>query len=113
MPIDNELNKKYLRLNVNEHSWLINNIYIDYFNHDLTYENMDKAAKIYAKEFDSDDKKFINRYIKERLDRLNYDLFKNRAYQKELNETYRNLDVIHHFIQKTDIWRDIYFGNNE
>ena len=74
-----ELNKKNLRLNLNERSWLVDN------------------------------KKFINGYIKERIERLNYDLFKNKDNQKELNETYKNFDLIHHFIKKTDIWVDIYF----
>lgn len=109
MPIENELNKKNLRLNLNEQSWLVDNIYIDYFNHDLTIENMDKAIKIYVEKFDKDDKKFINRYIKERLERLNYELFKNKDNQKELNEIYKNFDLIHHFIKGTDIWVDIYF----
>ena len=113
IPIENELNKKNLRLNLNERSWLVDNIYIDYFNHDLTIENMDKAVKIYVEQFDKDDKKFINGYIKERLERLNYDLYKNKDNQKELNETYKNFDLIHHFIKKTDIWMDIYFESSK
>ena len=113
MSIDHELNKTKLRLNLNERSWLVDNIYIDYFNNDLTIENMDKAAKIYIEEFDKDDKKFINGYIKERLERLNYALFKNKDNQKELSEIYNNFDLIHHFIKKTDIWVNIYFDKNK
>ena len=109
MPIEQELNKKNLRLNLDEHSWLINNIYIDYFNHDLTIENINKAVEIYTQEFNKEDKKFINGYIKERIERLNYELYKNKDNQKELNETYKNFNLIHHFIKKTDIWVDIYF----
>lgn len=109
MPIEHELNKKNLRLNLNERSWLVNNIYIDYFNHDLTIENMDKAVEIYTQEFDKEDKKFINGYIKERIERLNYELYKNKDNQEKLNETYTNFNLIHHFIKKTDIWTDIYF----
>ena len=109
MPIEHELNKKNLRLNLDEHSWLINNIYIDYFNHDLTIENINKAVEIYTQEFNKEDKKFINGYLKERIERLNYDLYKNKDNQKELNETYKNFNLIHHFIKKTDIWVDIYF----
>ena len=109
MPIEHELNKKNLRLNLDEHSWLINNIYIDYFNHDLTIENINKAVEIYTQEFNKEDKKFINGYLKERIERLNYDLYKNKDNQKELNETFKNFNLIHHFIKKTDIWVDIYF----
>ena len=112
---NNNNNNKYkrnLRININSGSWLNNNIFIDYFNNNnINKKNIDRAILIYKNNFDKDDKNFTIQYIKDYLDRLNYELYKSNIYNNNIETTYKKFELIHHFINETNTWNEIFYND--
>ena len=104
--------KRNLRININSDSWLNNNIFIDYFNNNnINKQNIDRAILIYKNNFDNDDKNFTIQYIKDYLDRLNYELYKRNIYKNNIETTYKKFELIHHFINETNTWDEVFYND--
>tara|TARA_B110000037_G_C16986017_1_gene451063 strand:- start:267 stop:695 length:429 start_codon:yes stop_codon:yes gene_type:complete len=90
--------------------------YINYSN--LPEKDFEKILINYEK-LSTKNKFFIKQIIRERLDRFEYDEYKNNK-NNQNNETNsiikqlnKNRNIIYKFIEKEDIWDDIFFKLNK
>ena len=87
--------------------------YINYSN--LPEKDFEKILINYEK-LSTKNKLFIKQIIRERLDRFEYDEYKNNQ-NNETNSIIKQLNkdrnIIYKFIEKEDIWDDIFFKLNK
>jgi len=85
-----------------------NNIYWYDFDTDIMLYDNNNNKKTFD-DMNQIEKKYITDILKEKLNIINYELYKYKKNKELLKITNQNLDIIHGIIEKLDIYYEIFY----